>query len=53
MKKLRTGASILLICLILCGLLWGCGEQEQIAFDSLEDFDDAKLGVLTGSVYDD
>lgn len=53
MKKLRTCASILLLCFVICGLLLGCTETEQRSFDSLEDFDDAKLGILTGSVYDD
>lgn len=41
---------IFLICFIVI-LLTGCGGKEK-AFDSLEDYDRATLGVLTGSSYE-
>lgn len=53
MKKMRTGATVLLLCLIICGLFTGCGEVEQRSFNTLDDFKNTRLGVMTGSVYDD
>lgn len=51
--KIRVSISILLLCLVMCGLFVGCSKAEHKSWDSLDDFNNAKIGVLTGSVYDD
>lgn len=53
MKKcfLKRFALVLLI-LVQCVSLIGCNVKEDKSFQSMEDFDQAKIGVLTGSSHD-
>ena len=53
MKKcfLKRFALVLLI-LVQCVSLIGCNVEKQKSFQGMEDFDQAKIGVLTGSSHD-
>lgn len=52
MRKRRTAKVILVIMLLaaICGSLLGC-KQEKSEFDSLDDFQHARIGLLTGSSF--
>ncbi len=49
MKKML---ALLLAVLLVAALLCGCGKTERKTFETLEDFEDSVLGVVTGSLYD-
>ncbi|MBR5137347.1 MAG: transporter substrate-binding domain-containing protein [Clostridia bacterium] len=52
MFKSRKILSILLFVVILACVLTGCNGEEKKSFHSMEDFEHAKIGVLTGSSFD-
>ena len=53
MIKKKKILSIFLLTVMILAALTGCSDDKTQSFQSMEDFDQAKIGVLTGSVYDD
>ena len=49
MKKIL---SIFLLTVMILAALTGCSDDKTQSFQSMEDFDQAKIGVLTGSSHD-
>ena len=52
MKKLRKSFSLFLILVIAVGILAGCNANSGKEFQKMSDFEQAKIGVLTGSSFD-
>ena len=52
MKKLRKSFSLFLILVIVVGILAGCSANSGKEFQQMSDFEQAKIGVLTGSSFD-
>ena len=52
MCKIRKILSVFLLITITAGLLLGCNAENKKSFQSMEDFKQAKVGVLTGSTFD-
>lgn len=50
--KFRKILSIILLLLLAGGMLVGCKKQEKKIFQSMEDFREAKIGIMTGSTFD-
>ena len=52
MKILRKYFSVFLILVLAAGVLSGCNADTSTAFQEMSDFEQAKIGVLTGSSFD-
>ena len=52
MVKNKKILSVFLLLVIAVGILAGCNVEKKKSFQSLEDFKQAKIGVLTGSSHD-
>ena len=52
MRTMRKILSVFLILVIAAGILAGCSVEKTKSFQSMEDFEQAKIGVLTGSAHD-
>ena len=52
MIKVRKVLSIFLIVSLFAGIFVGCNAQEAKVFQTMEDFQQARIGVLTGSAFD-
>ena len=52
MLKIKKILSVFLTVLILAGLLAGCDDGGATSFESAEDFAQARIGVFTGSIFD-
>jgi ABC-type amino acid transport substrate-binding protein len=52
MKKLQKIIFLLVLLTIFAGFLTGCNSRESKTFQKMEDFENAKIGVLTGSSFD-
>lgn len=50
--KIRRILSIFLLLLLAAVMLVGCKKQEKKIFRSMEDFEQAKIGIMTGSTFD-
>lgn len=51
MKKIKAIAFFIIFTLIT-SLLAGCGVEEKTSFDSMDDFNEARIGIMTGSCFD-
>ena len=52
MMKMKKILSLFLLIVIIAGIITGCGADDRKSFQSMEDFQQAKIGVLTGSSFD-
>jgi polar amino acid transport system substrate-binding protein len=52
MIKMKKILSIFLLTVMILAALTGCSDDKTQSFQSMEDFDQAKIGVLTGSSHD-
>ena len=52
MLRLRKILSVFLLTVITLGLLTGCNGRDNKTFDSMEDFETGRVGVMTGSSFD-
>ena len=52
MKKLQKSIFVFVLLVIFAGILSGCNSEESKTFEQMEDFENAKIGVLTGSSFD-
>lgn len=52
MLKTKRILSILMLIMIIAGILTGCATKNEKTFQSLEDFKQARIGILTGSSHD-
>ncbi len=52
MIKMKKLLSIFLLAVMILGALTGCGDDKTQSFQSMEDFEESKIGVLTGSSFD-
>ena len=52
MKILRKYFSVFLILVLTAGVLSGCNADTSTAFREMSDFEQAKIGVMTGSSFD-
>lgn len=52
MKKTHKILSLLLTVIVLAGMLAGCSGADDRIFQKMEDFEQAQVGVLTGSSFD-
>lgn len=52
MKKLQKSIFVFVLLVIFAGILSGCNSEESKTFEKMEDFENAKIGVLTGSSFD-
>jgi ABC-type amino acid transport substrate-binding protein len=52
MKKLQKSIFVFVLLVIFAGILSGCNPRETKSFNKMEDFENAKIGVLTGSSFD-
>ena len=53
MVKIRKLFSIFLLIALVAGALAGCSTKETKIFQSVEDFKNAKIGIITGSAHED
>ena len=52
MIKIRKILSAILLIALVTGALAGCGSKEKISFQSMEDFQHARIGIITGSAHE-
>ncbi|MDO4731486.1 MAG: transporter substrate-binding domain-containing protein, partial [Clostridia bacterium] len=52
MVRLKRIIGILLFCVLLCVLLTGCNSDNEKNYQSIEDFSNSQIGVLTGSSHE-
>jgi polar amino acid transport system substrate-binding protein len=52
MMKMKKILSLFLLITIMAGIFTGCATNDNNSFQSMEDFRQAKIGVLTGSSFD-
>lgn len=52
MVKMKKILSLFLLIAIMAGIFTGCATNDNNSFQSMEDFRQAKIGVLTGSSFD-
>ena len=52
MFKIKKILSIFLMIIIITGALTGCSGKKDQSFETMEDFEKAKIGLLTGSSFD-
>ena len=52
MTKMKKILSFLLLTVMIAVALTGCSDDNTQSFQSMEDFEEAKIGVLTGSSFD-
>ena len=52
MVRTKKVLAMLMLIAMLVGLLAGCSNETEKSFQSMEDFEHAKIGVLTGSAFD-
>ena len=52
MVKIRKFLAIFLLMILIAGILAGCNKKANTSFQSMDDFTEAKIGVLTGSSFD-
>lgn len=50
--KMRKILAVLLMVLLVVVPLIGCNDENMKSFQSMEDFEQAKIGILTGSSHD-
>ena len=53
MNSIRKNLSALLALLILLGALAGCSQQSEQTLQKKESFENAKIGIITGSAHDE
>ena len=53
MVKMRKTLAIFLMIIMVAGIFAGCNTEKEKSFQSIEDFENAKIGVLTGSSRED
>ena len=52
MKVLRKGISLITFLIVIAGIFSGCNSKENKTFQKMQDFENAKIGVLLGSSFD-
>ena len=52
MTKMKKILSILLLTVMIARVLTGCGGEKTQSFQTIEDFTNARIGILTGSAHD-
>lgn len=52
MVKMRKFLAIFLLILLVVGIFSGCNTKEKNSFQSVEDFKQAKIGIITGSAHE-
>ena len=52
MKVLRKGISLITFLIVIAGIFSGCNSKENKTFQKMQDFENAKVGVLLGSSFD-
>ena len=50
MKVLRKGISLITFLIVIAGIFSGCNSKENKTFQKMQDFENAKIGVLLGSI---
>ena len=50
MKKLQKSIFVFVLLVIFAGILSGCNSEESKTFQKMQDFENAKIGVLLGSI---
>jgi polar amino acid transport system substrate-binding protein len=52
MEKMKKLLSVLVLIVIIAGALTGCSDEKKPSFQSMEDFENAKIGIMLGSSFD-